>query len=145
MLLVFFLVTSSMTADKGLGRRLPPLDEHQQERRDISRSHVLQIRIDSHGSLFCADRPVTHAQLQQQVVAFVASQPAGRPVIAVDADRQASYHAYFEMQNAVVAAHRQLRESMALHRYGHALRYCSPSERDAILERYPLRISEALE
>ena len=31
MLLVFFLVTSSMDSDKGLGRKLPPVDEQQQE------------------------------------------------------------------------------------------------------------------
>ena len=30
MLLVFFLVTSSMDTDKGLGRKLAPLDEQQQ-------------------------------------------------------------------------------------------------------------------
>ena len=31
MLLVFFLVTSSMDSDKGLGRKMAPLDEQQQE------------------------------------------------------------------------------------------------------------------
>ena len=33
MLLVFFLVTSSMDSDKGLGRKLAPIDEQQQEQR----------------------------------------------------------------------------------------------------------------
>ena len=72
MLLVFFLVTSSMDSDKGLGRKLPPVDEQQQEQQDINRSNVLQVRLDSHDSLFCDDRPVTLAELQQQVESFVA-------------------------------------------------------------------------
>ena len=44
MLLVFFLVTSSMDADKGMGRMLPPVND-QQEQRDISRSDILQLSI----------------------------------------------------------------------------------------------------
>jgi len=145
MLLVFFLVTSSMTTDKGLGRRLPPLDEQQQERRDISRSEVLQISIDAQDALFVDHQPATAARLQQVVESFVASRPDGRHVIAVETDRHASYNAYFEMQNAIIAAYRSLRRQMALQRYGHPLEQCSQAERDAILQRYPLRISESID
>ncbi|MBR6190339.1 MAG: biopolymer transporter ExbD, partial [Prevotella sp.] len=59
MLLVFFLVTSSMDSDKGLGRKLAPLDEQQVEMRDVHRSDVLQIRIDERDSLYCDDKAVT--------------------------------------------------------------------------------------
>ena len=72
MLLVFFLVTSSMDADKGLGRKLSPPDEPQQELQDINRSNVLQIRLDDQNALYCDDQTVTLAQLQQQVESFVA-------------------------------------------------------------------------
>ena len=65
MLLVFFLVTSSMDSDKGLGRKMAPLDEQQQEQQDIHRSDMLQIRIDANDSLFCDDKKVTLAELQQ--------------------------------------------------------------------------------
>ena len=66
MLLVFFLVTSSMDADKGLGRKLSPVDE-QQEQRDINRSSVLQLRLDDDDVLFCDGKQVSVLQLQQQV------------------------------------------------------------------------------
>ncbi len=108
MLLVFFLVTSSMDSDKGLGRRLSPLDEQQQEVQDIHRSDVLQIRLDEHDSLYCDDKPVTLAQLQQQVESFLASRLTENYVIAVQTGRKTSYDAYFEMQNAVVAAYRKV-------------------------------------
>ena len=64
MLLVFFLVTSSMDTDKGLGRKLAPMDEQQQEQRDINRSNVLEIKIDDHDVLYCDDKVVTHEELQ---------------------------------------------------------------------------------
>ena len=144
MLLVFFLVTSSMDTDKGLGRRLPPVDEQQQEQQDISRSNVLQIRLDADDRLFCNDSTVTLPELQQQVESFVASRQTDRHIIAVETDRKTSYDAYFEMQNAVVAAYRSLREKMARQHYGHSLKECSQEEREAIMQRYPQRISEGI-
>lgn len=108
MLLVFFLVTSSMDADKGLGRKLAPADEQQQEQRDINRSSVLQLRLDDDDVLFCDERQVSFRQLQQQVESFLAAQPTEQYVIAVETGRKTSYNAYFEMQNSIVAAYRKL-------------------------------------
>ena len=144
MLLVFFLVTSSMDSDKGLGRKLAPVDEQQQEQVDVNRSDVLQIRLDEHDALFCDDKPATLEQLQQQVESFVASRQTDRYIIAVQTDRMTSYDAYFEMQNAVIAAYRTLREKMALHKYGHSFIQCTDQERDVIRQRYPQRISEGM-
>ena len=144
MLLVFFLVTSSMDSDKGLGRKMAPLDEQQQEQQDIHRSDVLQIRIDDHDSLYCDDKTVTLAELQQQVESFVASRQTDRHIIAVETDAKTSYNAYFEMQNTVVAAYASLRDKMARQQYGHPFSKCTKEEHDAIVQRYPQRISEGM-
>ena len=144
MLLVFFLVTSSMDSDKGLGRKLAPIDEQQQEQVDVNRSDVLQIRLDERDSLFCDDQPVTLMQLQQQVESFVASRQIDRYIIAVQTARTTTYDAYFEMQNAVVAAYRELREKMAQQRYGRPFSQCSEEQREVIRRRYPQRISEGM-
>ena len=133
MLLVFFLVTSSMNSDKGLGRKLPPVDEHQQELRDVNRSNVLQVSLDASDVLYCDEKTVTLQELQQQVESFVAS-------------RQTDCHnAYFEMQNAIVRAYHHLRDKMALKRYGHPFNQCTAEEREVIVARYPQRISEGVE
>jgi biopolymer transport protein ExbD len=108
MLLVFFLVTSSMDTDKGLARKLSPLDEQRQELRDVNRSNVLQIRIDKDDRVFCDEQEVTPLELQQQVESFVRSRMDNNYVVAVETDRHSSYNAYFEMQNAVVAAYRKV-------------------------------------
>ena len=143
MLLVFFLVTSSMDSDKGLGRKLAPMDEHQQEQRDINRSNVLEVKIDANDVLYCDDKVVTHEELQHEVESF-ASHQNDQHVVAVQTDRTTSYNAYFEMQNAIVRAYRQLREKMARQQYGHSFNQCSDAERDAIKARYPQRISEGV-
>ena len=144
MLLVFFLVTSSMDVDKGLGRKLAPLDDQQQEQQDVQRSNVLQVRIDEHDALFCDGRQVTPAELQRQVASFVASRQTAQHVIAVEADRHATYNTYFEMQNAIVAAYQGLRDQMARRQYGHAFSECSQEEREAVMARYPQRIREGV-
>lgn len=108
MLLVFFLVTSSMDSDKGLGRVLSPADEPQQEVQDIHRSDVMEIRIDDRDSLYCDGKHVSLSELQQQVESFVASRQTDNYVLNVETGRQTSYNAYFEMQNTVVAAYRKL-------------------------------------
>ena len=145
MLLVFFLVTSSMDSDKGLGRKLAPLDEQQQEQRDINRSNVLEVKIDANDVLYCDDKVVTHEELQLQVESFVASRQTDQHVIAVETNRQTSYNAYFEMQNAIVGAYHHLRDKMALKRYGHPFNQCTADEREVIVARYPQRISEGVE
>ena len=109
MLLVFFLVTSSMGSDRGLGRQLSPMDDPQrQEQQDISRSNVLEVRLDEHDVMYCDDRRVTRQELQQQVESFLASRMTDQYVIAVETDRKTSYNAYFEMQDAIVAAYHKL-------------------------------------
>lgn len=142
MLLVFFLVTTSMGADKALRRQLPPQETPKVEQRDISRRHVLEVRLDAADRLYCDGQPVTADALRSRVESFVASQPAGRPMIIVESDPQTTYGSYFAAQDAIVGAYRTLRRKMALQHYGHSLSRCSETERAAIMARYPLRISE---
>ncbi len=144
MLLVFFLVTSSMNSDQGLGRKLAPLDNEKQEQQDIHRSNVLEVRIDDHDVLYCDNNKVTTRELQQQVASFVASRQTGNHIIAVETDRKASYNAYFDMQNAIAAAYHQLREAMAQREYGCPYSLCTREQHDVIVARYPQRISEGM-
>ncbi|MBQ7419197.1 MAG: biopolymer transporter ExbD [Prevotella sp.] len=143
MLLVFFLVTSSMDTDKGLPRQLPPLDNEPQKEVDISRSNVMQIRLDSRDSLWIDEQQVSMTTLRQQVVSFVASRQTDHYVVGVQTDRKTSYEAYFQMQNTIVEAFHDLREKMARTRYGHSFSQCTEEERNVIISRYPLRVSEA--
>ena len=144
MLLVFFLVTSSMDADRGLMRRLPPDDGPKKELKDISRSNVLQIRIDANDRLYCDDKPATGNELQRQVLSFVASRQTADYVIAVDAHPQSTYNAYFEMQNTVMAAYRQWRDITARRMFNRPYSQLSGEQREAVANRCPQRISEAV-
>ena len=108
MLLIFFLVTSSMDAGKGLKRQLPPPPQEQEQVADILDSDIMTIRIDAEGSLTLDGKSVTLEQVQAEVQQLAAVNPKHR-VVAVKTAPQTRYEAYFMLQNAIVAAYRPLK------------------------------------
>ena len=108
MLLIFFLVTSSMDTDKGLMRQLAPLPDEKQQPQDIRHDHVATVRLDAHDQLSLDGTLLTPQQLTEQLTAFIANDPEEH-VIAVETDRQTTYEAYYRMQNAIVRAYGRLR------------------------------------
>ncbi len=166
MLLIFFLVTSSMDTDKGLPRQMPPPNNSEEEVDvEMKSRNVLALRLDAHDQLTCNDEPISNDELTRRVQEFVANkdnapnlpeksrrevhmmgscQVSDRHIITVEADRLTSYNAYFEMQNAIVRGYALLRDELARQQFGHGLAQCSQEERDALAMVYPQRISERM-
>ena len=142
MLLIFFLVTSSMDTDKGLLRQLPPPPQEQQPPQDVRKDHVLQITLDAHDQLSIDGTLLTAPQLKDQILRFVAADRMDH-VISIRTDRATTYEAYFRMQNAIVAAYNQLRERYARERYGMSYGELMEEQRDEVNQYYPQRISES--
>ena len=142
MLLIFFLVTSSMDTDKGLLRQLPPPPQEQQPPQDVRKDHVLQITLDAHDNLSIDGTLLTPQQLKNQIVEFVAADRTDH-VISIRTDRATTYEAYFRMQNAIVAAYNQLREHYSRERYGKGYGELFQEQRDEVNQYYPQRISES--
>mgnify|MGYP002626786365 CR=1 FL=1 len=144
MLLVFFLVTTSIDSDKGLNRMLPPMpQEEAQQMMDVSEKNVLRITLDEQDSLRCEGELVTPAALQERIIAFMATVDPDKHMLSIQANRETSYDAYFAMQNAIVAAYRQLRTEYAKKRFGLPLEQLTPEQRDSVTAHYPQRISES--
>ena len=142
MLLIFFLVTSSMDTDKGLMRQMAPPPLEQQEPMDINKSLVMRVALDDKDQLTCDDKTVTLDELGEAVIAM-ASVNRTEHVVSVQADRNTSYEAYFKLQNTIVGAYQTLREQYAQQHYGKHYLRCNSEERQMINEYYPLRISES--
>ena len=142
MLLIFFLVTSSMDTDKGLLRQLPPLPQKQTPPTDVRKDHVLQVTLDAHDQLAVDGTLVTPQQLCDQIAEFVAADRTDH-VISIRTDRATTYEAYFRMQNAIVAAYVHLRDRYARERYGKGYGELVEEQRDEVNQYYPQRISES--
>lgn len=164
MLLIFFLVTSSMDTDWGLPRQLPPPEnDAKQEEVIVKQRNALSLQLDAQGHLTCNKEPIDVSELTQRVETFIdnadgdASLPeksvrevnllgrcrvSDRHVIIIDVDRSATYDAYFQMQNAIVVAYAHLRDRLAQERFGCDYAHCNAEQRDAVAMVYPQRISE---
>ncbi len=146
MLLIFFLVTSSMDTDKGLLRQLPPPPQEEQAPTDIQQENVLTVTLDANDQLACDGTLLTLDQLTERVMAFVAEKPEEH-VISIQTDRQTSYEAYYHMQDAIVSAYNRLRangrssESRQARLDGRVATD-EGEAKDGGADAYPMRISE---
>ena len=171
MLLIFFLVTTSMDTDMGLARRLPqPPDPDQEDAQvDIKARNILYVRLNFEGQLWIEDETTRGyadiKELRQRVKEFVKNEQnyskwpekhvkildhlgrcyvTDKHVISVQTDRGTPYDAYFQVRNELVAAYSELRNELAKEKFGREYQYLDDEIKDVIrLQYYPQNISEA--
>jgi len=143
MLLIFFLVTTSMDRDQGLKRQLPPPDNAKEVSVDVSNELVMRLRIDAQNRLFVNDSICDFSRLRQHVMDFVSQENhRTQHFLLVETDPKTAYETYFRLQNELVAAYNQLREKRARNVYHRAYSRCTASQHKALQEHYPQRIAE---
>ena len=166
LLLIFFLITTSMDTDRGLARRLPPPPEQNQKNDDIKlkERNVLQVFLNMNDQLMCGNDYITTDQLRAKAKEFIANpyndetKPekhakdipffgnmmiTEKHVISVQNDVGTSYQAYIDVQNELVAAYNELRNELGKAKFGKLYNECNEDEQKAIREYYPQKISEA--
>lgn len=166
-LLIFFLITTSMDTDTGLGRTLPkpPEDETKENEIKVKERNILNIRINKDNYLMIGEDYVTVDEVKERAKEFIANKenkpnlPERKPkniklmgqrmvtenhVISVQADRGTSYWVYFTVQDALVAAYNELRDELAYEEFRiKKYAFCTKEQQEAIREYYPQKISEA--
>lgn len=165
-LLIFFLITTSMDTDRGLARLLPPPPQNEQQQKDIviKERNVLQVRLNSQNQLLCGSDYISVTQLREKAKEFIANpndaadMPEKHPkfipllgncmitsnhVISVQTDRGTSYDSYFYVQNELVGAYNELRNELAKSKFGKPYDSCSKDQQAAVRAYYPMKISEA--
>ena len=142
MLLIFFLVTTSMDTQKGLQRQLPPHNpEQQHEQRDIDRKKVISLHLTKDGSLTLDDKPIDVKDIRRPLKEFIV-RVGPTHIIELETDRDCSYEAYFRLQNQIVRAYREIRNAAANQRYSASYDQCNESQRKSLQDLYPQRIPE---
>ena len=142
MLLILFLVTTSMEVDEGLERTLPPIEKKQKEIQSmVDERLMLRFHIFNDNKLRLNNKPITLATIRKTVENFVASK-GKQHIIQIQADRKASYNTYFSLQNEIVAAYNDLRNKRAEQLYGKLYQLCSVEQQEQIADEIPQRISE---
>ena len=76
-------------------------------------------------------------------VPYFGSVPVSKQVISLQNDRGTSYGTYIKVQNELAKAYNELRDELALRKFGKKYDDLDEDKQDAIREIYPQKISEA--
>lgn len=165
-LLIFFLITTSMDTDMGLARRLPPPpeDENSEAEIDVKERNILNVKVNSLGQIMVNGDLLDIAQLCDRAKEFVKNENndpnlpekhaknipllgmcavTDKHVISVQTDRGTSYNVYFQIQNELVRAYNELRDELSKAKFGKLYANLTDEQQEAIRGYYPQKISEA--
>ncbi|MCL5245692.1 biopolymer transporter ExbD [Cellulophaga sp. 20_2_10] len=136
LLLIFFLVTTTIETDAGLDRMLPPKEPPTDEEIILKKKNIFTVQIGKDGQLLVEEDLLDIKKLREKAVAFLDNGGAvkGDPnycdycegerspessdnpikaVISLKNDRETKYSVYITVQNELVAAYNELRNRTA--------------------------------
>lgn len=164
LLLIFFLVTTTMDTDTGLARLLPPMQEDQpDDTPPIKERNVFSVLLNSNNQLLVEGKPMQIEELteatkefmvnpmddenlpekKEEEVEFFGVQQITKGVISLQSDRGTEYQAYLMVQNELQRAISELRQDLAKTKFGKEYDKLEKEEQKAIRKIYPQKISEA--
>jgi biopolymer transport protein ExbD len=151
LLLIFFLVTTTMDVDKGLARKLPPIQEDMPDMPPIKKRNLFSVLINSNNDMLVNGEYMTIKELRAAAKKFVSNNGADpessenpqKAIVSLQNDRGTSYNIYIAVQNELAAAYRELRDEEAMRKYGKKYESLGEEEQKDIAGIYPLNISEA--
>ncbi|MEM8998868.1 MAG: biopolymer transporter ExbD [Bacteroidota bacterium] len=158
LLLIFFLVTTTIETDAGLDRMLPPM-EPPEEDVVIKQKNIFTVSINKNGQLLVEDELMDLKNLRQAAMTFLdngadgscdyckgnknpeSSDNPSKAIISLKNDRETKYSTYITVQNELVGAYNELRNREAQRLFGSDFtemeaKYLNPetpsSERDGL-------------
>lgn len=164
MLLIFFLVATTMDTDFGLPRLLPPpLPPTEVKPPPIKERNVFIVLINSFNQLMVEGEPLDISQLKDKAKEFIANPdnvetlPAkkivkvdffgdyevSKQVISLQNDKSTHYDIYIQVHNELAKAYKELKDELAQRKFGKKFAELNIEKQKAIKKIYPNHISEA--
>ncbi|MBU2900220.1 ExbD/TolR family protein [Maribacter dokdonensis] len=134
LLLIFFLVTTTIETDAGLDRMLPPIEPPDTDV-VIKQKNIFQVNINKNGQLLADDELIELKDLREKAKAFLdnggdgtcsycqgrknaeSSDNPSKAIISLKNDRETKYSTYITVQNELVGAYNDLRNREAQRLY----------------------------
>lgn len=144
MLLIFFLVTTSMDVDKGLFRLLPSPEPQKQINQEsmVDKTTLMALHVTSDNQLLLNDKPIAVNHLKFEIVKFV-NRLGNRHLISIESDRDANYDLYFQMQNQIMMAYGEIRDAYSQKHFGKDFASLSSAQKEMVRKACPQRITES--
>ena len=140
LLLIFFLVTTTIETDSGLDRMLPPIEPPTEEPPVIKEKNIFTVNINKNGQLLVEEQIMDIKKLREAAIAFLdnggaaqgspeycnyckgkrditSSDNPDKAIISLKNDRETKYSTYITVQNELVGAYNDLRNREAQRLY----------------------------
>ena len=164
LLLVFFLVTTTMDTDTGITRRLPPPIENPEMDVKVKERNIMNVMINKYDKMLVNGQPGDITTLKEKTKDFITPNPnnekapevevkniellgdvpINKGVVSLKNDRGTSYAMYISVQNELARAFNEMKDEMSLKYFNQ--HYADLTDKDkieAINKAVPVRVSEA--
>ena len=161
LLLIFFLVVSTINEDVGIKGKLPKLCETGDCSIDINPRNLFTIKLGNNNELMINDELQPISSLKQKIMDFVDNNGDKRcdfcsgnqlndssdnpkvAIISILSSREANYNSYIKVQNELIAAYFELRKEYVRKTFRKPMSKLNSDELKQVKEAYPFRVSEA--
>ena len=152
LLLIFFLVTTTMDVDTGIARKLPVLDEEQEiEDMQGNDRNIYEVYVNAKDALLVEEEEMNINDLRSGAKEFLnnngrnpkLSDNPEKAIISLQNSRGTTYEMYIAVQNELTAAYNELRDEAALKKYSLNYTELPKDKKREIRKMYPMKISEA--
>jgi biopolymer transport protein ExbD len=152
LLLIFFLVVTTIDVDTGIGLVLPPIPDDI-EPPPVRERNLMNILVNERGMVLINEQPAAIAAVRERVKEFIdnngvdpdLSESPDDAIVSIKTDRRTPYNINIDMLDEVMGAYAELRNAASMERFGVPFSSLQQgSERRAeIQELYPKKISIA--
>lgn len=152
LLLIFFLVTTTMDQDSGISRKLPakqidePIDPP-----PVKEKNIFVVLVNQSNDLLVEENPMKIDDLKDATVEFITnngkkenlSDTPQKAVVSLRNHRLTNYDAYVAVQDQLTAAYNEVRNAIANQRFGKKFDELTIEQAKEVRKDYPMNISEA--
>ncbi|MEG0162754.1 MAG: biopolymer transporter ExbD [Mucinivorans sp.] len=164
LLLIFFLVTTTMGTDSGISRILPPfVDKAQDAGIDVRERNTLIVKVSGKNQVLVGGQRVDLRQVKDIAVEFITNPtqsedlpevevqnidlignfPVTKAIISLQNDVSTTYEVYLAVQNELTRAYNEVYSSLASKLFNKKYSELNMDQKRALREAVPMKISEA--
>ncbi len=151
LLLIFFLVTTTISAEKGIMAKLPPYDDDPPQHVPVNTRNILSVKVNKDDLLLVKGKELSIGELKDFAYGFIMnygkddnlSEKPKKAIVSLQNDRSTSYEAYISVYNEIKAAYNQAWNEQAEKRFNDEYENLTIPQKKEIQKEIPLVISEA--
>jgi len=161
LLLIFFLVATTIPNDVGIARKLPGQCQEPPCHVEVSERNILRISLNKEGKLLVENTLTNKNELRELLKKFIdnngdnscaycsgrglvtSSDNPDEAIISLTTHRETPYKDFISVQNELTAAYKELRQEYVKKIFQKDISLISDEELARVKAAYPFRISEA--